>query len=243
MLKNTFIHVPGIGPKTEARLWDQGIRDWDSFFDGAVLPLPEAKRDRIADVLSESRRHLDNKNPEFFTDRLPANQHWRLFTEFRSRIAYLDIETTGLDDTCTISTIALYDGSTMTTYVQGRNLNAFIEDIERYDVLVTYNGKCFDVPFIERTFGRQLDLAHIDLRYVLAGLGLKGGLKRCETQMGIDRGDLEDVDGIFAVVLWNGYLKARRQTERGAAGSPRAYVIPADQHDPLTMIRMINTLL
>jgi hypothetical protein len=44
-------------------------------------------------------------------------------------------------------------------------------------------------------------------------------------------------------VLWNAYLKAKRQTERGAAGSPKAYVIPASQHDPLTMVTMINKLL
>ena len=44
-------------------------------------------------------------------------------------------------------------------------------------------------------------------------------------------------------VLWNGYLKAKRQTERGASGSPKAYVIPTTQHDPLTATKMINTLL
>ena len=44
-------------------------------------------------------------------------------------------------------------------------------------------------------------------------------------------------------VLWNGHLKAKRQTERGAAGSPKVYVIPAEQHDPLTTTTMINTLL
>jgi len=44
-------------------------------------------------------------------------------------------------------------------------------------------------------------------------------------------------------VLWNGYLKAKRQTERGAAGTPKAYVIPVDQHDPVTTKKMINTLL
>ncbi|HSR67935.1 MAG TPA: M14 family zinc carboxypeptidase [Acidobacteriota bacterium] len=43
-------------------------------------------------------------------------------------------------------------------------------------------------------------------------------------------------------VLWNGYLKAQRQTERGANGSPKAYVIPARQHDPLTAAKMVNTL-
>ena len=44
-------------------------------------------------------------------------------------------------------------------------------------------------------------------------------------------------------VLWNAYLKARRQTERGAAGKPAAYVVPATQHDPLTAARMVNKLL
>ena len=44
-------------------------------------------------------------------------------------------------------------------------------------------------------------------------------------------------------VLWNAYLKAKRQTERGAQGKPKAYVIPMIQHDPLTAVKMINTLL
>ena len=43
-------------------------------------------------------------------------------------------------------------------------------------------------------------------------------------------------------VLRNAYLKAKRQTERGASGSPKGYVIPQAQHDPLTAIKMINTL-
>ncbi len=43
--------------------------------------------------------------------------------------------------------------------------------------------------------------------------------------------------------LWNAYLKARRQTERGAAGKPAAYVIPAAQHDPLTAAKLVNKLL
>jgi hypothetical protein len=46
-----------------------------------------------------------------------------------------------------------------------------------------------------------------------------------------------------ATVLQNAYLKARRQTERGEAGKPAAYVIPAEQHDPLTASKMVNRLL
>jgi hypothetical protein len=44
-------------------------------------------------------------------------------------------------------------------------------------------------------------------------------------------------------VLWNAYLKARRQTERGAQGKPAAYVVPAIQHDPLTAVKLVNKLL
>ncbi len=45
------------------------------------------------------------------------------------------------------------------------------------------------------------------------------------------------------MVLRNAYLKAKRQTERGAADEVKAYVIPADQHDRVTMQHMINKLL
>jgi hypothetical protein len=44
-------------------------------------------------------------------------------------------------------------------------------------------------------------------------------------------------------VLRNAYLKASRQTERGEQGPVAEFVIPADQHDPLTMQHMVNKLL
>jgi len=44
-------------------------------------------------------------------------------------------------------------------------------------------------------------------------------------------------------VLRNAYLKAKRQTERGAADTIKAYVVSAAQHDPLTARKMIGKLL
>ena len=135
---------------------------------------------------------------------LASNQSWRLFPEFRDTMAYLDIETTGLDRYYnTITTIALYDGQSIKIYVRGQNLEDFIEDIQKYKVIVSYNGKSFDVPFLEHYFNIRLDHAHIDLRYVFYSLGFKGGLKGCERQLGMDRGDLSDIDGFFAVLLWD----------------------------------------
>ncbi|HSM06627.1 MAG TPA: M14 family zinc carboxypeptidase [Longimicrobiales bacterium] len=44
-------------------------------------------------------------------------------------------------------------------------------------------------------------------------------------------------------VLRNAYLKASRQTQRGAEGETRAFVVPAEQHDPGTMLKMVDKLL
>ncbi len=44
-------------------------------------------------------------------------------------------------------------------------------------------------------------------------------------------------------VLENAYLKAKRQTERGADAKVKAYVIAINQHDPLTVTKMVNKLL
>jgi len=110
-----------------------------------------------------------------------------------------------------ITTIALYDGQKIKTYVNGQNLDDFIEDIEQYKVIVTYNGKSFDIPFIESFFNIRLNQAQIDLRYVLYSLGFRGGLKGVERQLGTDRGDLRDIDGFFAVLLWNEYQKSGDQ--------------------------------
>lgn len=44
-------------------------------------------------------------------------------------------------------------------------------------------------------------------------------------------------------VLRNMYLKAQRQVERGTTGETKAYIVSIDQHDPLTVDKMINALL
>jgi uncharacterized protein YprB with RNaseH-like and TPR domain len=208
MLKNTFIHIPGIGHITEQRLWESGIQHWDQFTGNHSIRLSPAKMDTITTCLEQSYQHLKTGNPNYFSEYLPANLHWRFFPEFRDSIVYLDIETTGLESWSNkITTIALYDGNSIYHYVNGQNLDDFVDDIKRYKVIVTYNGKSFDVPFIESYFKITLNSAHIDLRYILSSLGYTGGLKSCEIQLGMDRGNLSNIDGYFAVLLWFEYQK------------------------------------
>ena len=212
MLQNTFIHIQSIGAITEQRLWESGLSNWDAFSDDISIPLSGKRRYLLQQGIEESRQHLYQNNPVYFSKCLPANQSWRLFPEFKNSTAYLDIETTGLDRQFNkITTIALYDGHEIKTYVNGQNLDDFIEDIQHYKVIITYNGKSFDIPFIESFFNVRLNHSQIDLRYVLYSLGFRGGLKGVERQLGNDRGNLRDIDGFFAVLLWNEYQKSGDQ--------------------------------
>jgi uncharacterized protein YprB with RNaseH-like and TPR domain len=200
--------MPGVGAKTERRLWESGIETWDDLISRRPAHLPAAKVDRLRRAAEESLERLEADDAGYFHASLPSDQQWRVFPEFRHRAAFVDIETTGLGGPGDyITTIVLYDGQELKHYVRDDNLQDFVAEIDAYRVLVTYNGKCFDVPFIRDYFGIAVPHAHIDLRYVLASLGYRGGLKGCERQLGLDRQELADVDGFFAVLLWFDYLK------------------------------------
>lgn len=142
---------------------------------------------------------------EFFLSRLVSCERSRIYPHFRAQMAYVDIETTGLSRGDKITTIALYDGEKLSTYVRGINLEDFIRDIQRYTLLVTYNGTRFDLPFLRSTFQKRFRLAHLDLCPVMQALGYWGGLKRCELLMGIKRQVPEGIDGREAVSLWHRY--------------------------------------
>ncbi|MCB2182909.1 MAG: ribonuclease H-like domain-containing protein [Desulfobulbaceae bacterium] len=207
MLFNTFVHIPGIGEKTEKQIWQSGVLHWDQWHAPFPTTLSAKKIQLISSYLERFNAENDG-TASYFAKLLQPRYHWRLFPHFHNRIAFFDIETNGLSGVeCEITTIALYDGNSIKTYVQGKNLEDFIEAISHYEVIVTYNGKSFDVPVIESCLRMRLPQVHLDLRHILAGLGFKGGLKGCEKQLGINRMELDGVDGYSAVLLWQEYQR------------------------------------
>ncbi len=206
MLTNTFCHIPGIGPKTERALWKAGVLSWEDVLHEELNGLSPRKANLLRHHASESLEALANEDANYFYNRLPSNQQWRMFGAFRHSVAYLDIETTGLggpEDY--ITAIGIYDGQYLYSYVHGENLRDFADDVSGFKLLVTYNGKCFDLPFIHGYLGVDLSQSHIDLMFVLRALGYRGGLKGCEKQLGIERDELAGLDGYFAVLLWHEY--------------------------------------
>ncbi len=210
MLKYTFIHIPGIGERTEQFLWRNNILCWEDYFKNPYqIGLPTRIHLNLSLFLRLSLNALLKKDILFFKRFLPEKELWRLYPEFKKRTAFLDIETTGLGtgrDYVTV--IGLFDGENMQFFVQGKNLNRFPQVIRKYLVIVTYNGKQFDIPFLQYAFGGfEFPQAHIDLRYLLQRLGYSGGLKKIERALGIQRSRrVRNLNGFDAVKLWNRYM-------------------------------------
>ena len=157
MLRHTFVHLPGIGLKTERSLWQNGIHSWEFFHDehGWMLtPFGPRKYEALRSRLEVCRERLCALDPAYFAGALAPQHLWRLFADFRQCAAFLDIETTGLGGPYDhITTAALYDGREVFYYVHGDNLDSFALDLRKYKILITYNGSCFDLPFIRNYFG------------------------------------------------------------------------------------------
>ena len=211
MLKHTFLHVPRVGPKTEAKLWQRGILSWEDYLtNSGQSGLDIRSQLNLDKYIESSLEALGCGDAVFFEHLLPKREIWRIYPEFRDRSVFLDIETTGIGrqgDYITI--IGLFDGRQIKTFIKGQNLEDFATELKNYSVMVTYNGKCFDIPFIESEFKDfKFTQAHIDLRYFLYRLGYSGGLKGVEVNVGIQRGKgLQDMDGYLATVLWQKYLE------------------------------------
>jgi uncharacterized protein len=214
MLRNTFIHIPGIGPVIEHKLWSEGFITWDEYTSKCnFCTLSPVLRNKISYHLEESVKILDKGNYRYFQDMLPASEIWRLYGDLRERTAFVDIETTGLyAGPNSITLIGLFDGLDTKVFIQGINLRDFIEEIKKYPFIVTFNGKRFDVPFIEYELGSlPAGQGHLDIMYPLRKLGYRGGLKSIEGQLGIGRqGILGQVDGFMAVLLWREYNKGNK---------------------------------
>ncbi|MCE7978510.1 MAG: exonuclease [Nitrospira sp. NTP1] len=190
MLTSTFVHLNGIGPATERRLWEDGIADWATFRrESQLTGIAPARKAAYDAELALAQDHLDLHNPRYFADCLHTRDHWRLFQTFGARALYLDIETTGLSAReGQVTIVGLHRRGRMRTFI-------------------TFFGTVFDMPYLQTCFtGLRLSIPHFDLCFAARRVGLQGGLKSIERELEIARdSDLLQLDGLEAVRLWHRY--------------------------------------
>jgi len=231
MLHKSFIHVQGIGYRTECRLWGQGADCWQTYLsDPTRFRVPRSRRALMLDTVASSPRALARGDYRFFQQRLPQREHWRALTAFPGQIAYLDIETDGGMDFDNVTVIGLYNGRSLRQFVRGDDLLHFEEALDEVSVLVTFSGNGFDLPVLRRVFPRmRFDQLHLDLCPTLRRLGLCGGLKFIERQLGINRSpETLGLSGFDAVRLW-------REWRRGSQEA-RELLLAYNAEDVMNMI-------
>lgn len=208
VIRRTFLFLPTVGAATERSLWRRGVFDWDDFESrGSIGGFSSARKARLDAGIRDARRFLDLDETNYFFRLLPSREHWRLYEHAKAGAAYLDIETDGLGEGAIVTVVGVCRGGRTTTLVRGQGLSprSLVEALHGCKMLVTFNGSSFDLPMLEREFPFAVPrVPHFDLRHSCARIGLRGGLKSIERQLGISRPqEVEYVTGEQAVYLWN----------------------------------------
>ena len=219
MLESTFLFLKGIGESTERQLWEQGIVHWHQFLSAVALPGVSGKRKELYNQdLTAAIQHFERKNYQFFAQALKPRDHWRLFETLRHRTMFLDIETDGAPiGLGQITLVGMYCNNTMTILIAGESLTEerLHHELSQADLLVTFFGTGFDVPYLRASFPRiPMKHAHFDLCFAARRMGLRGGLKSIEHTVGLERpSDIQGLNGWDAVILWEAWLKGDRKAK------------------------------
>ena len=211
MITSSFIFLERIGYKLEQNIWKNGIYDWNSFLKRSnVKGIAKHRKFYYNRKLINARKALYNFDSNYFLDLLPQSEMWRLYDFFREDAVFLDIETTGLSKKNNdITVFGLYDGINTKIMIKGINFDytSLKKELQKYKLIVTFNGAAFDVPFIEKQYPDLLPkIPNFDVKSATDKLGLKGGLKKIEKLLGIKRSNIvEKFYGGDALTLWKMY--------------------------------------
>ncbi len=207
MIQGSFIFLEKITAAREKKLWQQGILSWDDFLrTDKISGITAAAKKYYDRKLVEARRQLHLQNSSYFCHLLPQTEHWRLYEFFKEEAVYLDIETDGLSDNNDVTLVGLFDGFDTKTMIRRVNLDwrQLRRELEKYKIVVTFNGSVFDLPFMKKRYGEVIpQLPHYDLRFCCSRIGLNGGLKKIEKELNIHRSQIvENMYGGDAAQLY-----------------------------------------
>ena len=215
MIENTFQILPKVGAKKEKSFWSIDIKTWNDFIVSDIKGIKPEIKERWDSILNYAYELLDDEDVFGLANLLKKGEEWRLYNRFKEKVAYLDIETDGLERDSTVTVVTIHKPKETVTLINGFDLSSesLSEALEDCSMVVTFNGSCFDVPVLRYSFPDvDLDLPHFDLRFGCRKVGLTGGLKNIERHTGIGRSDdIAEVDGFEAVVLWKRWTKYKDQ--------------------------------
>jgi len=203
MIRETFVHIAGVGYRIEERIWRSGIRTWDDF---SAAPRPPRIGQRLArrieDEVERSAEALRSGRHRYFARKLPSREQWRAFDAFRRHVVYLDIEDGKVADMringqgCSISQSS---ASMMSSAVKGKSLDEARKLIRAFKSLMSIHEQRLDGD------GQPVD-------------------EPIAPEPGVALGDLEALQGVVkfpvrikcATLSWNTLAQGLDEAENGA---------------------------
>lgn len=210
MLKSTFQHLKGVGKKTEKALWKKGFTTWEKYSNAFQRQYSLFNYNESDFPLDDSIAAYEREDMDFFAATLPVAEYYRLALEFPREVLFLDIETTGLSLYYDIiSMVGWSIGKKFGVYINGQDEIFLIEALNKAKVIVTFNGTMFDLKFINKYLDApKIPSVHLDLRFFAKRVGLSGGQKAIENEIGFKRdSEIDGMLGEAAPILWHKYRR------------------------------------
>jgi uncharacterized protein len=140
--------------------------------------------------------------------------YWKdLYRKLKHQAVCIDIERTSFNGP--ISVIGWYEPKDRliecSYFIRGQNLT--VENLRRtfknYRLIITYNGRNYDIPAIEKQFPGVFpdDVRILDLYILAKKLGISTRLKVLENSLNVERADMSNIKRINPVRLWQRYEK------------------------------------
>lgn len=187
MLKYSFIQFPGVGDKTEEKLWKDGILTWADYQALPKPPVTPRLHGKIATGILDSQKALDQRDIAYFRECFPKEELWRLYADFLAETAFVAVVGSS-DDAATADLLAAsvttVEGTTL--FRKGQNLDELAAFLKPYRMIGSFAGENYDLPLLGRFVadlgeGRVL----LEVRSALKRLGYTGGAVSIEKALGM----------------------------------------------------------
>jgi len=207
ILEQTLCHLNGISPSSEISLRRQGFWSAQQLIIYANNLFTPSHAERLRSSFERWTVAKKLGLVDILVNSLPVGHRVRALADYYEEALFLDIETTGLQRNALVTCIATFQAGKAKSFVRGKNFNDFLYEWTRAKIVVTFNGKRFDIPLLQREFNFTTLPAQIDLMDEARHYGYKGGLKSIEHQINFQRDNNDCSNGLTAIQLWENYQK------------------------------------
>lgn len=211
--ERTFQLIKGVGPQRERELWARGLETWAAYERAVAheVVLGERLDRELREAITRARAALASGSLSELAAHVPPREHWRLYGHFPQEAAFFDIEADG-DDVPTV--VGVMDRQGVATFRRGHSLEQLPARLAQSRIWVSFNGSVYDAPALRKHFEAFPEpVVHIDLRFLIRQVKLRGGLKGVEDAIGIARPPhLRGVKGLDAIRLWREWNFSRDLT-------------------------------